>query len=43
MGENVADFATLARSGATERFGPAEAIRVKGREQGVEVRRWVGT
>jgi class 3 adenylate cyclase len=39
-GEIVANTGTLARSGAAEGFGPAEAIKVKGREQGVEVRRW---
>lgn len=41
-GEIVADAATLARSGAAEGFGPAEAIKVKGREHAVEVRRWTG-
>ncbi len=39
-GEIVADAGTLTRSGAAEGFGPAEAIKVKGREHAVEVRRW---
>jgi adenylate cyclase len=39
-GEIVADSATLARGGAAEGFGPAEAIKVKGREHAVEVRRF---
>ncbi len=39
-GEIVSDSATLERGGAAEGFGPAEAIHVKGREQGVEVRRF---
>ncbi len=39
-GEIVANSATLAKSGAAEGFGPAEAIHVKGREHAVEVRRF---
>jgi class 3 adenylate cyclase len=38
-GEIVADTATLDRSGAASFFGPAERVRVKGREHLVEIRR----
>jgi len=38
-GEIVADAGTLAKRGEAEGFAPAETIHVKGREQGVEVRR----
>ncbi len=39
QGEIVADAETVARTDSADRFGPAEAIKVKGREQPIEVRR----
>jgi len=38
-GEIVADATTLSRSEMADRFGPIERIKVKGREQPIEIRR----
>jgi adenylate cyclase len=41
-GEIVADVGTLERGGETGRFGPAEEIKVKGKERPIAIRRWTG-
>ncbi|MGH6925842.1 MAG: adenylate/guanylate cyclase domain-containing protein, partial [Propylenella sp.] len=42
-GEIVADAETLERSGASDRFGAAEEVTVKGREQPIAIGRWPRT
>jgi class 3 adenylate cyclase len=39
-GEIIADARTLARSTVADRFGPIEEVKVRGRGQPIDIRRW---